>query len=175
MPFAWTAIHLMNIVNSAGSLERDTELEMSLSGDATRVEEHQTGSWSHYFPKPPSPLLRHCKEETGTGPLIFSHAPDMPCSRCDLALDVCFFFVFFLPKNNLRAEVKFKQSRKLLCWHVILIPCHFQSDRWCVPNLESVRVSQVLESWGCLSVAWHTKTIGCNRRCPVNLKVVVAF
>uniref|UniRef100_A0A673C3E9 Dedicator of cytokinesis 7 n=1 Tax=Sphaeramia orbicularis TaxID=375764 RepID=A0A673C3E9_9TELE len=25
MPFAWTAIHLMNIVNSAGSLERDTE------------------------------------------------------------------------------------------------------------------------------------------------------
>uniref|UniRef100_A0A673C856 Dedicator of cytokinesis 7 n=1 Tax=Sphaeramia orbicularis TaxID=375764 RepID=A0A673C856_9TELE len=29
MPFAWTAIHLMNIVNSAGSLERDTELEMS--------------------------------------------------------------------------------------------------------------------------------------------------
>uniref|UniRef100_A0A8C2Q8N3 Dedicator of cytokinesis 7 n=1 Tax=Cyprinus carpio TaxID=7962 RepID=A0A8C2Q8N3_CYPCA len=33
MPFAWTAIHLMNIVNSAGSLERDTELEMGLSGD----------------------------------------------------------------------------------------------------------------------------------------------
>uniref|UniRef100_A0A8C5C768 Dedicator of cytokinesis 7 n=1 Tax=Gadus morhua TaxID=8049 RepID=A0A8C5C768_GADMO len=32
MPFAWTAIHLMNIVNSAGSLERDTELEISLSG-----------------------------------------------------------------------------------------------------------------------------------------------
>lgn len=32
MPFAWTAIHLMNIVNSAGSLERDTEMEMSLSG-----------------------------------------------------------------------------------------------------------------------------------------------
>uniref|UniRef100_A0A7N8WXE6 Dedicator of cytokinesis 7 n=1 Tax=Mastacembelus armatus TaxID=205130 RepID=A0A7N8WXE6_9TELE len=32
MPFAWTAIHLMNIVNSAGSLERDTELEMSLAG-----------------------------------------------------------------------------------------------------------------------------------------------
>uniref|UniRef100_A0A8C1AGS2 Dedicator of cytokinesis 7 n=1 Tax=Cyprinus carpio carpio TaxID=630221 RepID=A0A8C1AGS2_CYPCA len=32
MPFAWTAIHLMNIVNSAGSLERDTELEMGLSG-----------------------------------------------------------------------------------------------------------------------------------------------
>uniref|UniRef100_A0A8C2KNW8 Dedicator of cytokinesis 7 n=1 Tax=Cyprinus carpio TaxID=7962 RepID=A0A8C2KNW8_CYPCA len=33
MPFAWTAIHLMNIVNSAGSLERDTELETGLSGD----------------------------------------------------------------------------------------------------------------------------------------------
>uniref|UniRef100_A0A8C7S489 Dedicator of cytokinesis 7 n=1 Tax=Oncorhynchus mykiss TaxID=8022 RepID=A0A8C7S489_ONCMY len=32
MPFAWTAIHLMNIVNSAGSLERDTELEMGLPG-----------------------------------------------------------------------------------------------------------------------------------------------
>uniref|UniRef100_A0A8C0Y4I3 Dedicator of cytokinesis 7 n=2 Tax=Cyprinus carpio TaxID=7962 RepID=A0A8C0Y4I3_CYPCA len=32
MPFAWTAIHLMNIVNSAGSLERDTELETGLSG-----------------------------------------------------------------------------------------------------------------------------------------------
>uniref|UniRef100_A0A4W5PYW0 Dedicator of cytokinesis 7 n=1 Tax=Hucho hucho TaxID=62062 RepID=A0A4W5PYW0_9TELE len=33
MPFAWTAIHLMNIVNSAGSLERDTELEMGLPGE----------------------------------------------------------------------------------------------------------------------------------------------
>lgn len=33
MPFAWTAIHLMNIVNSAGSLERDTELEMGLPGN----------------------------------------------------------------------------------------------------------------------------------------------
>uniref|UniRef100_A0A674DUG5 Dedicator of cytokinesis 7 n=1 Tax=Salmo trutta TaxID=8032 RepID=A0A674DUG5_SALTR len=42
MPFAWTAIHLMNIVNSAGSLERDTEnssiggrrsLERTTSGD----------------------------------------------------------------------------------------------------------------------------------------------
>ncbi len=33
MPFAWTAIHLMNIVNSAGSLERDTEPEMGLSGE----------------------------------------------------------------------------------------------------------------------------------------------
>lgn len=32
MPFAWTAIHLMNIVNSAGSLERETELEMGLPG-----------------------------------------------------------------------------------------------------------------------------------------------
>uniref|UniRef100_A0A1A8FHZ3 Dedicator of cytokinesis 7 n=1 Tax=Nothobranchius korthausae TaxID=1143690 RepID=A0A1A8FHZ3_9TELE len=38
MPFAWTAIHLMNIVNSAGSLERDTELEMSLA--------ERKGSWS---------------------------------------------------------------------------------------------------------------------------------
>uniref|UniRef100_A0A8B9HJK2 Dedicator of cytokinesis 7 n=1 Tax=Astyanax mexicanus TaxID=7994 RepID=A0A8B9HJK2_ASTMX len=35
MPFAWTAIHLMNIVNSAGSLERDTELEMGLPGWST--------------------------------------------------------------------------------------------------------------------------------------------
>uniref|UniRef100_A0AAR2KZ84 Dedicator of cytokinesis 7 n=1 Tax=Pygocentrus nattereri TaxID=42514 RepID=A0AAR2KZ84_PYGNA len=34
MPFAWTAIHLMNIVNSAGSLERDTELEMGLPGQS---------------------------------------------------------------------------------------------------------------------------------------------
>uniref|UniRef100_A0A3B4A7C3 Uncharacterized protein n=1 Tax=Periophthalmus magnuspinnatus TaxID=409849 RepID=A0A3B4A7C3_9GOBI len=32
MPFAWTAIHLMNIVNSAGSLERDTEMEMKRKG-----------------------------------------------------------------------------------------------------------------------------------------------
>uniref|UniRef100_H3DL65 Dedicator of cytokinesis 7 n=1 Tax=Tetraodon nigroviridis TaxID=99883 RepID=H3DL65_TETNG len=32
MPFAWTAIHLMNIVNSAGSLERDTELEAERKG-----------------------------------------------------------------------------------------------------------------------------------------------
>uniref|UniRef100_A0A665UHJ6 Dedicator of cytokinesis 7 n=1 Tax=Echeneis naucrates TaxID=173247 RepID=A0A665UHJ6_ECHNA len=39
MPFAWTAIHLMNIVNSAGSLERDTELEMSLSERTTSGDE----------------------------------------------------------------------------------------------------------------------------------------
>uniref|UniRef100_A0A8C4PKN3 Dedicator of cytokinesis 7 n=1 Tax=Equus asinus asinus TaxID=83772 RepID=A0A8C4PKN3_EQUAS len=33
MPFAWTAIHLMNIVSSAGSLERDsTEVEISTGG-----------------------------------------------------------------------------------------------------------------------------------------------
>ncbi|CAJ0925335.1 unnamed protein product, partial [Ranitomeya imitator] len=39
MPFAWTAIHLMNIVSSAGSLERDsTELEI---GPGERK-----GSWS---------------------------------------------------------------------------------------------------------------------------------
>ncbi|KAM6963289.1 dedicator of cytokinesis protein 7 isoform 4-T4 [Aplochiton taeniatus] len=38
MPFAWTAIHLMNIVNSAGSLERDTELDMGL--------QERKGSWS---------------------------------------------------------------------------------------------------------------------------------
>ncbi|XP_064187975.1 dedicator of cytokinesis protein 7 isoform X20 [Anguilla rostrata] len=38
MPFAWTAIHLMNIVNSAGSLERDTEPEMALP--------ERKGSWS---------------------------------------------------------------------------------------------------------------------------------
>uniref|UniRef100_A0A8C4S738 Dedicator of cytokinesis 7 n=1 Tax=Erpetoichthys calabaricus TaxID=27687 RepID=A0A8C4S738_ERPCA len=36
MPFAWTAIHLMNIVNSAGSLERDT----------TDLEIERKGSWS---------------------------------------------------------------------------------------------------------------------------------
>lgn len=33
MPFAWTAIHLMNIVSSAGSLERDsTEVEVGTGG-----------------------------------------------------------------------------------------------------------------------------------------------
>uniref|UniRef100_A0A803W6P5 Dedicator of cytokinesis 7 n=1 Tax=Ficedula albicollis TaxID=59894 RepID=A0A803W6P5_FICAL len=36
MPFAWTAIHLMNIVSSAGSLERDS----------TEVEVERKGSWS---------------------------------------------------------------------------------------------------------------------------------
>uniref|UniRef100_A0A8C4YT78 Dedicator of cytokinesis 7 n=1 Tax=Gopherus evgoodei TaxID=1825980 RepID=A0A8C4YT78_9SAUR len=36
MPFAWTAIHLMNIVSSAGSLERDS----------TEVEIERKGSWS---------------------------------------------------------------------------------------------------------------------------------
>ncbi|XP_036899455.1 dedicator of cytokinesis protein 7 isoform X6 [Sturnira hondurensis] len=39
MPFAWTAIHLMNIVSSAGSLERDsTEVEISAG--------ERKGSWS---------------------------------------------------------------------------------------------------------------------------------
>uniref|UniRef100_A0A8C5UQ15 Dedicator of cytokinesis 7 n=1 Tax=Malurus cyaneus samueli TaxID=2593467 RepID=A0A8C5UQ15_9PASS len=36
MPFAWTAIHLMNIVSSAGSLERDsTEVEVGTGGTGT--------------------------------------------------------------------------------------------------------------------------------------------
>ncbi|KAF2978384.1 hypothetical protein EK904_005478 [Melospiza melodia maxima] len=39
MPFAWTAIHLMNIVSSAGSLERDsTEVEVGTG--------ERKGSWS---------------------------------------------------------------------------------------------------------------------------------
>lgn len=39
MPFAWTAIHLMNIVNSAGSLERDsTDLEIGTGGNAHLTE-----------------------------------------------------------------------------------------------------------------------------------------
>ncbi|XP_048395891.1 dedicator of cytokinesis protein 7 isoform X4 [Stegostoma tigrinum] len=39
MPFAWTAIHLMNIVNSAGSLERD-------STDSETGAGERKGSWS---------------------------------------------------------------------------------------------------------------------------------
>uniref|UniRef100_A0A672LV14 Dedicator of cytokinesis 7 n=1 Tax=Sinocyclocheilus grahami TaxID=75366 RepID=A0A672LV14_SINGR len=42
MPFAWTAIHLMNIVNSAGSLERDTELDMGLSGESLNDTDRTT-------------------------------------------------------------------------------------------------------------------------------------
>jgi len=38
MPFAWTAIHLMNIVSSAGSLERDsTEVEVGTGGRVSAV------------------------------------------------------------------------------------------------------------------------------------------
>ncbi|XP_030062505.1 dedicator of cytokinesis protein 7 isoform X9 [Microcaecilia unicolor] len=40
MPFAWTAIHLMNIVSSAGSLERDSTTEVEI-GPGERK-----GSWS---------------------------------------------------------------------------------------------------------------------------------
>ncbi|XP_034738255.1 dedicator of cytokinesis protein 7 isoform X13 [Etheostoma cragini] len=57
MPFAWTAIHLMNIVNSAGSLERDTELEMSLS--------ERKGSWSER--RNSSIMGRRSLERTTTG------------------------------------------------------------------------------------------------------------
>ncbi|XP_058034694.1 dedicator of cytokinesis protein 7 isoform X6 [Ahaetulla prasina] len=39
MPFAWTAIHLMNIVSSAGSLERD-------SGEVEIAAGERKGSWS---------------------------------------------------------------------------------------------------------------------------------
>uniref|UniRef100_A0A8C9VJQ1 Dedicator of cytokinesis 7 n=1 Tax=Scleropages formosus TaxID=113540 RepID=A0A8C9VJQ1_SCLFO len=46
MPFAWTAIHLMNIVNSAGSLERDTELEMPLPGALTGPSRTTSGDES---------------------------------------------------------------------------------------------------------------------------------
>ncbi|KAG7268748.1 hypothetical protein CRUP_034582 [Coryphaenoides rupestris] len=57
MPFAWTAIHLMNIVNSAGSLERDTELEMSLS--------ERKGSWSER--RNSSIMGRRSLERTASG------------------------------------------------------------------------------------------------------------
>lgn len=44
MPFAWTAIHLMNIVSSAGSLERDsTEVEVGTGGT---VHLHE-GMWAN--------------------------------------------------------------------------------------------------------------------------------
>uniref|UniRef100_A0A671SYB2 Dedicator of cytokinesis protein 7-like n=1 Tax=Sinocyclocheilus anshuiensis TaxID=1608454 RepID=A0A671SYB2_9TELE len=46
MPFAWTAIHLMNIVNSAGSLERDTELEMGLIVGRRSLERTTSGDES---------------------------------------------------------------------------------------------------------------------------------
>ncbi|XP_036825046.1 dedicator of cytokinesis protein 7 isoform X15 [Oncorhynchus mykiss] len=57
MPFAWTAIHLMNIVNSAGSLERDTELEMGLP--------ERKGSWSER--KNSSIVGRRSLERTTSG------------------------------------------------------------------------------------------------------------
>ncbi|XP_063056673.1 dedicator of cytokinesis protein 7 isoform X16 [Engraulis encrasicolus] len=62
MPFAWTAIHLMNIVNSAGSLERDTELEMGLP--------ERKGSWSER--RNSSIVGRRSLERTTSG--------DEPCS-----------------------------------------------------------------------------------------------
>ncbi|XP_069762804.1 phosphoribosylformylglycinamidine synthase isoform X2 [Narcine bancroftii] len=40
MPFAWTAIHLMNIVNSAGSLERDSRLRDKRSRRSSMVVLH---------------------------------------------------------------------------------------------------------------------------------------
>lgn len=43
MPFAWTAIHLMNIVSSAGSLERgdsDSESGTTLHTEQSRAAEH---------------------------------------------------------------------------------------------------------------------------------------
>ncbi|XP_032821878.1 dedicator of cytokinesis protein 7-like isoform X7 [Petromyzon marinus] len=52
MPFAWTAIHLMNIVNSAGSLERDAAdpdnpiLERKLSSWAERRNSNTSGKRS---------------------------------------------------------------------------------------------------------------------------------
>uniref|UniRef100_A0A669PG39 Dedicator of cytokinesis 7 n=1 Tax=Phasianus colchicus TaxID=9054 RepID=A0A669PG39_PHACC len=44
MPFAWTAIHLMNIVSSAGSLERDsTEVEVGTGGKVRSLERTTSG------------------------------------------------------------------------------------------------------------------------------------
>uniref|UniRef100_A0A4W5RXC4 Dedicator of cytokinesis 7 n=1 Tax=Hucho hucho TaxID=62062 RepID=A0A4W5RXC4_9TELE len=50
MPFAWTAIHLMNIVNSAGSLERDTELEIGLPGQNRTTSGDESCSLSSFRP-----------------------------------------------------------------------------------------------------------------------------
>lgn len=107
MPFAWTAIHLMNIVNSAGSLERDTELEMSLSGDAIRKWQNIVRDPGRSISPKPRPSAQTL--ERGDGPWATDLQPrtglHMPCSRCDLT----FFFSLYLEttseqKSNLNSE-----------------------------------------------------------------------
>uniref|UniRef100_A0A8C4IME4 Dedicator of cytokinesis 7 n=1 Tax=Dicentrarchus labrax TaxID=13489 RepID=A0A8C4IME4_DICLA len=103
MPFAWTAIHLMNIVNSAGSLERDTELEMSLSGltfpqivpvniqDVFQYQEGDRLSDEDLYKfladmRRPSSVLRRLRPITAQLKLDISPAPENPhyCLTPDL-------------------------------------------------------------------------------------------
>uniref|UniRef100_A0A8D0ACJ9 Dedicator of cytokinesis 7 n=1 Tax=Sander lucioperca TaxID=283035 RepID=A0A8D0ACJ9_SANLU len=98
MPFAWTAIHLMNIVNSAGSLERDTELEMSLSGltlpfnttlwivtEGDRLSDEDLYKFLADMRRPSS-VLRRLRPITAQLKLDISPAPENPhyCLTPDL-------------------------------------------------------------------------------------------
>uniref|UniRef100_A0AAQ4PWN5 Dedicator of cytokinesis 7 n=1 Tax=Gasterosteus aculeatus aculeatus TaxID=481459 RepID=A0AAQ4PWN5_GASAC len=113
MPFAWTAIHLMNIVNSAGSLERDTDimgrrsLERTTSGDEScslTGFRPATLTITNFFKQEgdrlsdedlykfladmrrPSSVLRRLRPITGTLKLDISPAPENPhyCLTPDL-------------------------------------------------------------------------------------------
>uniref|UniRef100_A0A8C7F1M0 Dedicator of cytokinesis 7 n=1 Tax=Oncorhynchus kisutch TaxID=8019 RepID=A0A8C7F1M0_ONCKI len=107
MPFAWTAIHLMNIVNSAGSLERDTELEMGLPGQnscSLSSFRPATLTVTNFFKQEgdrlsdedlykfladmrrPSSVLRRLRPITGTLKIDISPAPENPhyCLTPDL-------------------------------------------------------------------------------------------
>ncbi|TRY91963.1 hypothetical protein DNTS_035458 [Danionella cerebrum] len=83
MPFAWTAIHLMNIVNSAGSLERDTEVEMSLAGD--RLSDEDLFKFLADMRRPSS-VLRRLRPITAQLKIDISPAPENPhfCLTPDL-------------------------------------------------------------------------------------------
>lgn len=61
MPFAWTAIHLMNIVSSAGSLERDsTEVEVGTGGTVSGICMRESGQIQSLLKSWFIPYSCHC-------------------------------------------------------------------------------------------------------------------
>uniref|UniRef100_A0A673C5E1 Dedicator of cytokinesis 7 n=1 Tax=Sphaeramia orbicularis TaxID=375764 RepID=A0A673C5E1_9TELE len=84
MPFAWTAIHLMNIVNSAGSLERDTDLT-GFRPEGDRLSDEDLYKFLADMRRPSS-VLRRLRPITAQLKLDISPAPENPhyCLTPDL-------------------------------------------------------------------------------------------
>lgn len=126
--------------------------------------------WVLIFHRNLVPLLKHCKEETATGPQISSRAWDCTCHVHAVTSPFgCFFFSFYLEttseqKSNLNREEN----------------CHVGISYWsCVILSLTAGVYLTLNLSKCLRcsalgvvsllLGRQKKPVSCNRRCLMNL------